>query len=450
MAAAGLDSLFPMTELSVMGFAEVVPSLPRLAMRLVETVRAARHTSPSLVVGIDSKAFNLRVLRHLAADFSSRDPHCAFVQYVAPSAWAFADAPKRAMRLAETVRLDELLVLLPFEVPLFTAAGIRTTFVGHPALDKRLEPGLDAESAPPPSRAHAASAPPRALCLLAGSRADEVDANLPIMLKAAEQIAAGVVEGSRMEGGRMEGSWDERAYGTIAGCAHDGRGFTDDDAPSAWRTELPHASRAHRGYGSIEQLLLPTPPSVRALVEAHLRTRPPGALPATVVADTDRHHVFAQSHLALACCGTVNVELANARLPQVALYRSSRLTSWVVRRLIRPTIPFATLPNIIRHFQHEEVGACAPSAAATVKDAIPECLFEACTADAVAEEALGLLRNPRAAVAQADAAHEAVRSLVPREPDGRELTSATIAARALMRHLPHADVMHPKGVWTCR
>ena len=76
MAAEGLQSLFPMSELSLMGFAEVVPALPRLAMRMWQTISAARAEAPDVVVGIDSKAFCLRVLRALAADRGSSPQRC--------------------------------------------------------------------------------------------------------------------------------------------------------------------------------------------------------------------------------------------------------------------------------------------------------------------------------------------------------------------------------------
>mmetsp|Transcript_27837 Transcript_27837/g.88500 ORF Transcript_27837/g.88500 Transcript_27837/m.88500 type:complete len:290 (+) Transcript_27837:24-893(+) len=118
MRAEGLSSLFPMSELSVAGFAEVLPSLPRIAARLVQTQRAVRRAQPHVVVGIDSKGFNLRLLRSLAhrraaAGRNGIPAAPVLVQYVGPSAWAFGDADARAARLRGGV--DELLVLLPLE-----------------------------------------------------------------------------------------------------------------------------------------------------------------------------------------------------------------------------------------------------------------------------------------------------------------------------------------------
>jgi lipid A disaccharide synthetase len=71
--------------------------------------------------------------------------------------------------------------------------------------------------------------------------------------------------------------------------------------------------------GIIDHLLLPVPLSLHDAVEAHLRARPPGSLRAQVLHDSERHRAYAHSRLAIACCGTVNVELARARVPQVSL-----------------------------------------------------------------------------------------------------------------------------------
>lgn len=426
MTSAGLRSLFPMSDLTVMGFAELVPALPRLAMRLLQTVLAVRADTPHMVVGIDSKGFNLRVLRHLSSARRSRthmpsaaddeQPTPILVQYVAPSAWAFADATQRAARLAETVRLDELLVLLPFEAPLYQSAGIRCTFVGHPALEpevegaqerfthgdsspKRLPHGGsssdDVSSTVPPLPPQASSA----LCLLPGSRPHEIEANLPLMLQAAELIAVEVATRFDRSGSSAE--------------------LSAQVTPST---------------GIIDHLLLPVPLSLRDAVEAHLRARPPGSLRAQVLQDSERHRAYAHSRLAIACCGTVNVELARARVPQVAVYRSSRLTSWFVRHILRPSTPYATLPNILQGLGQGRVRAAEGQEG--VRRRIPELLFEACTAEAIAREVVRLLRDPREAQGQVDAASDAVGELVTKDEDGRVRSPATVAARALLRHLP--------------
>jgi lipid-A-disaccharide synthase len=124
MAAEGLESLFPMEELSVMGLAEVLPRYPALRRRLRETIAAVGAEEPAALVTIDSPDFCLRVARGARA----ARPCLRTIHYVAPSVWAWR--PERAAKMARVI--DHVLALLPFEPPLMTAAGMSCDFVGHP------------------------------------------------------------------------------------------------------------------------------------------------------------------------------------------------------------------------------------------------------------------------------------------------------------------------------
>jgi len=125
MSAEGLQSLFPMRELSLMGFVEIVPHIPRLMRRIRETAADIRRCRPDVVVTIDSPDFNFRVGKRLAGE------GIPLVHYVGPSVWAYR--PGRAAKIARF--LDHLLVLFPFEPPYFEAVGLPTTFVGHPLVE---------------------------------------------------------------------------------------------------------------------------------------------------------------------------------------------------------------------------------------------------------------------------------------------------------------------------
>lgn len=126
MEAAGLTPLFPMSDLSVMGLAEVLPRIRLLRRRIAQTAQAIADTRPDLVVTIDSPDFCLRVLRKARA----AQPDLPTVHYVAPSVWAWR--PKRAARMAPLV--DHVLALLPFEPRYMQAAGMSCDFVGHPVV----------------------------------------------------------------------------------------------------------------------------------------------------------------------------------------------------------------------------------------------------------------------------------------------------------------------------
>ena len=271
MQAEGLQSIFPMEDLSVMGFAEVLPRLPRLRARLHQAIASVRELRPRLVLGIDSKAFNLRLLRALADEPGGAAEQCehtsrqrpALVQYVAPSAWAFRDAERRASRLAGW--LDELLVLLPFEQALYERASVRCTFVGHPSLEDdsglpQAAAGRMAAAAAFRSR-HALCAAGPTVCLLPGSRAQELRSTLPPMLEAAELISRQL---------------------SPSGIGPGGPG------------------------GSGLQLVLAAPPALRSLAESILRSHP--KLPRVVVVDSaERFEAYNAAQLALACSGTVNM-----------------------------------------------------------------------------------------------------------------------------------------------
>ncbi len=170
MAEEGLESLFPMRELSVMGLTEVLPHLRRILRRMRETEAAARRVRPAVFVSIDSPAFSLRVARRLAGGSGPRD--FPLVHYVAPSVWAWK--PWRARRVAGY--LDHLLCLLPFEPPYFEAHGLATSFVGHPAIEALAEAG----DGPAFRKRHGLDAQTPLLCVLPGSRAGEVARLLPL------------------------------------------------------------------------------------------------------------------------------------------------------------------------------------------------------------------------------------------------------------------------------
>ena len=126
MDAQGLASLFQMSDLSVMGLAEVLPRIPLLRRRIRQTVEAIAQTRPDLVITIDSPDFCLRVLKQARA----QRPDLPVVHYVAPSVWAWR--PGRAVKMAPLV--DHVLALLPFEPGYMQAAGMSCDFVGHPVV----------------------------------------------------------------------------------------------------------------------------------------------------------------------------------------------------------------------------------------------------------------------------------------------------------------------------
>jgi lipid-A-disaccharide synthase len=126
MRAAGCEAWFATEELSVMGLAEVVRHLPRLARLKRSLVQRLGAHPPAVYVGIDAPDFNLRVEEEL------RGAGLRTVQYVCPSVWAWREGRVRVLRRA----CDRVLCLLPFEVEFLSGSGVSATFVGHPFADQ--------------------------------------------------------------------------------------------------------------------------------------------------------------------------------------------------------------------------------------------------------------------------------------------------------------------------
>ena len=173
MAEQGLRSLFPLSDVAVMGLLEVVPNAPRILRRIRETVADVQRTQPAAIVTIDSWVFTGRVARRLKTAGST----VPRVHYVAPMVWAWR--PGRARHLADC--LDHLLCLLPNEPAYFHAVGLPATHVGHAVLESGAEHG-DGRAF---RRRHGIEMSAPLLCLLPGSRLSETARLLPVFHRAA-------------------------------------------------------------------------------------------------------------------------------------------------------------------------------------------------------------------------------------------------------------------------
>lgn len=177
MQAEGLDSRFPMDELSVMGISEVLPRYRNLRRRMIEMAEAVIGTRPDVLITIDSPDFCLRLARGVRQRQAVHAVH-----YVAPSVWAWR--PKRAEKMARHV--DQVLALLPFEPPYIQATGMRCDFVGHPVVAEPMATAAEVEA----FRRHAGIGAAPMLLVLPGSRRSEVTRLAPIFGEAVERLRA--------------------------------------------------------------------------------------------------------------------------------------------------------------------------------------------------------------------------------------------------------------------
>ena len=178
MEAQGLSSIFPMTDIAVMGPREVIPRLPLILRRMSETTRHAVETQPDLVVIIDSPDFTHTVAKRI----HKKAPEVPIANYVSPSVWAWRRGRAKAM----ATYLRKVLALLPFEPAFFRAeAGLDCEYVGHPAIEKIASP--EEGAAFREEKGIEPDAP--VLLALPGSRTNEVKRLIDLMGKTAAQVA---------------------------------------------------------------------------------------------------------------------------------------------------------------------------------------------------------------------------------------------------------------------
>lgn len=177
LAAEGLSSLFDYSELSIMGFTQVIARLPQLLRRIRQTADFLIAQKPDIIVIIDSPDFTHRVAKRVRA----AAPAIPIVNYVCPSVWAWKDYRARDM----LAYVDHVLAVLPFEPEaMVRLGGPPTTFVGHRLTSV---PGVvEARNQNRLERARNAAS----IMLLPGSRKSEIRSLAPVFRDVAQQFSA--------------------------------------------------------------------------------------------------------------------------------------------------------------------------------------------------------------------------------------------------------------------
>lgn len=291
MQAEGLQSLFNMDELSVMGLAEILPKYRHLVRRIDETARFVVAQQPDLLITIDSPDFCHRVAHRVR----EQAPDIRIVHYVAPSVWAWRKG--RARKMAGHV--DQVLALLPFEPPYMQAAGIDCDFVGHPITT---DPVAGPDDIAGFRQLHDLGDAP-ILLVLPGSRKNEVTRLTPVFGQAVAQLMASHPD-------------LKVVLPTTANVAPVVRQLTAD-----W---------------PVDPLILD--PSNQPVAQA----------------DQTKRAAFAAADLALAASGTVSLELAAARTPMVIAYDMNWLSWQILSRMVSLStvtlVNLVTGQNVIPEF----------------------------------------------------------------------------------------------------
>ncbi len=274
MIAAGLESWYPQDKLAVHGLVEVLAHLRELLAIRKDLVRRILGLRPAMFLGIDSPDFNLGIERKL------KRAGVATAHMVSPTVWAWRSGRIRTIRAA----IDHMLVLFPFEEPIYRDAGIPATFIGHPLADE-IPAEVNREAAREDLRLPQ-GAP--VITVLPGSRRSEIERMGPPFIRSARLILERV--------------------------------------PDA-RFLVPLVTR-----------------ETRELFEGILYREEARDLPMSLLFG-HAQEALAASDVALATSGTVTLEAALVGTPMVIAYRVAPLSYAIARRLIH--VKQMGLPNIL-------------------------------------------------------------------------------------------------------
>jgi lipid-A-disaccharide synthase len=274
MINEGFESLYPMEKLSVRGYAEVLRNYSEIMGIRRRVAKLMLRERPELFIGVDSGDFNLGLERRL------KQAGIPTIHYVSPSVWAW-----RGWRMKKIARaVSRILVMFPFEAPLYEKAGVPVTYVGHPLAD------------------------------LIPQEPKKEEARLALRLPAKKLIVA-MLPGSR----RSELHYMASAF-VLA--AHRFRQEVHDV-----HFVVPTVTRATRDMFEMA-------------VHQHQRTD----LPLTLLFGHS-HEALAAADLALVASGTATLETALFKTPMVIAYRQSGFTWALMRSMLY--LPYIGMPNIL-------------------------------------------------------------------------------------------------------
>ncbi|MEN9986067.1 MAG: hypothetical protein RI925_1569 [Pseudomonadota bacterium] len=275
MQAAGLESLYPQETLAVRGYVEVLRSLRSILAIRRELKAKLLAERPDVFIGVDAPDFNLHVEQVL------KSAGIRTIHYVSPSIWAWRG--ERVFKIKQAV--NRVLALFPMEAPIYQAAGVPVSYVGHPLAESMpLQPDREAAR----ELLHILPRQATVFTLMPGSRQGEVDVMAPLFIATAREIL------------RHE--------------------------PDA-QFLVPLATRAT--FDRFEQLLW--------RLKAH-------QLPIRRLFGHAQHAMVAADAV-LVASGTATLEVALAKRPMVISYKISPITYRIVKRKLK--LPYVGLPNIL-------------------------------------------------------------------------------------------------------
>ena len=179
MSAVGGTRVKHYRELAYMGFIPVLLHLRTIFANMKLCKKDVEEWRPDALILVDYPGFNLSIAKYI-----HKNTDIPVYYYISPKIWAWKE--RRIKNIKRDV--DELFSILPFEIDFFEKKhNYRINYVGNPCVDAvdgfKRNKALTREDF---LRENAIPDKP-IVALLAGSRKQEIKANLPMMLEAMKQ-----------------------------------------------------------------------------------------------------------------------------------------------------------------------------------------------------------------------------------------------------------------------
>lgn len=166
-------------EMAFMGFISVIANIDKVFNNLRQCKEDITAYQPDILILIDYPGFNLKI-----AKFVKKTLNIPVCYYISPKIWAWKEYRIKSIKKY----IDLMLCILPFEVDFYRKHNYPVTYVGNPTVDE-LSVRPDANETAEKFRQENNLNNKPIIALLAGSRKQEIKANLPDMIKAVSRFS---------------------------------------------------------------------------------------------------------------------------------------------------------------------------------------------------------------------------------------------------------------------
>lgn len=180
MQAQGGVMLKHYREMAYMGFIPVLMNLRTILKNMKMCQQAILAYKPDIVILIDYPGFNLKIAKYVKTHTS-----IPVYYYISPKVWAWKEYRVKSFKKY----VDEMLCILPFEVDFFKKHNYPVDYVGNPTVDAidNFREKSKSDTIDLFIEENKLSQKP-IIAILAGSRKQEIEANLPVMLEAVKKF----------------------------------------------------------------------------------------------------------------------------------------------------------------------------------------------------------------------------------------------------------------------